>query len=185
MADRTCKVDGCEGRHFARGWCGKHWKRWQKWGDPLHPGDGRTLPAVDRFLAKVDQAGDDGCWLWVAGGDGDGYGTFKNGGRTSKAHRFSYQIFVGPIPDGLDLDHLCRNRACVNPAHLEPVSRRENVLRGIAPPSRNATKTHCPQGHPYDEANTWHARSRRERVCRTCKADRHRRRRKARAEGAA
>ncbi len=173
MADRTCTVDGCTGGVFARGWCCKHWKRWRKSGDVHDVGDGRTLPAAIRFAAKVSQPDCNGCWNWLGRDNGQGYGAFKAGGVQYKAHRFSYEMAVGPIPDGLELDHLCRNRMCVNPAHLEPVTSRVNVLRGIAPPAANATKTHCPKGHPYDDANTWHAKSRRERVCKTCKRARN------------
>lgn len=74
--------------------------------------------------------------------------------RGQQAHRVAYELFVAEIPEGFDLDHLCRNRGCVNPDHLEPVTRRENLLRGETIPARNARITHCPQGHPYDAENT-------------------------------
>lgn len=95
--------------------------------------------AVERFLAKAIIPSDvlSGCWEWRAAKAGGGYGRFAPDGRRQvQAHRFAYEIVCGAIPDGLDLDHLCRNRGCVNPAHLEPVTRQENVRRGLAMESR-------------------------------------------------
>lgn len=107
-----------------------------------------------RFWAKI-VALPSGCWEWKAGKTEKGYGRFWNNGRLVKAHRFSYELLIGPIPTGLTLDHLCRNRACVNPHHLEPLLMRENILRGNGLCARNARKTHCPRGHPYDMFNTY------------------------------
>lgn len=123
---------------------------------------------VDRFLSKCAPEDEFGCVLWLAYVDGKGYSRFSVDGEVVFGHRFAYEAFVGPIPDGLVIDHLCRNRACVNPAHMEPVLTGENTRRGdmSAMGSHNRAKTHCPQGHPYDEANT--GRCRGERYCRTC-----------------
>ena len=110
----------------------------------------------DRFVAKIDFDAPNGCWEWTAGRNHAGYGAFA-GGQTTAAHRYGWLTFVGEIPAGLDLDHLCRNRACVNPDHLEPVTRAENLRRGIGPAKAGAmqrSKTHCKFGHAYDEANT-------------------------------
>jgi hypothetical protein len=87
-----------------------------------------------------------GCWIWKGSLNPDGYPFFSQ----KSVHRLSYQILVGPIPDGMEIDHLCRQRACVNPHHLEAVTHKVNVLRGNGPTAKNAQKTHCPRGHPYD-----------------------------------
>lgn len=117
-----------------------------------------------------------GCWLWRGRITNAGYGQIgiREGGRqvTRSAHRISYETFIGPIPEGLVIDHLCRERRCVNPAHMEPVTQRENVMRSpIGPAALNARKTHCPQGHAYDEINTyWQSNG--GRLCRTCQRER-------------
>ena len=127
----------------------------------------------NRIADKIDDTGD--CWVWAAARHHpSGYGKVWWNQKTRYAHRVVWQILVGPI-DTDGLDHLCRERACVNPDHLEPVSNRENVLRGVGVTAVNAKKTHCPQGHSYDEANT--ATYRNMRYCRTCHRERTRRRR--------
>lgn len=101
------------------------------------------------FAARVARDPDTGCWIWGGARHANGYGRISHQNKSKLVHRFSYEWHVGPIPTGLQLDHLCRNRACCNPAHLEPVSGRTNVLRGDTITASNARKTHCPQGHPY------------------------------------
>jgi hypothetical protein len=122
----------------------------------------------DRFWSKVNADGV--CWEWTAARNNTGYGTFNVGGkktRTVTAHRYAYETLVGLVPEEYDLDHLCRNRACVNPDHMEPVSHKVNVLRGVSFSAINATKTHCPQGHAYTPENTRTERYGGRR-CRTC-----------------
>ncbi|MFL5911455.1 MAG: HNH endonuclease signature motif containing protein, partial [Gaiellaceae bacterium] len=121
----------------------------------------------------VDEA--TGCWLWTGTKHGHGYGIIKHGPaasrRSLRAHRVAYELFVGPIPEGLELDHLCRVRHCVNPAHLEPVTTRENLLRGETLTARHAAKTHCDNGHEYTPENT-RVSARGWRDCRTCSCER-------------
>ena len=117
---------------------------------------GRT--PIDRLLDLI-VIDENGCWIFQ-GAKVRGYGRFAIGTKTrgdrvlTSPHRVAYMYFVGPIPDGLELDHLCRVPACCNPDHLEPVTSSENVRRGTSLPAVNARKTHCKRGHPFDEANT-------------------------------
>jgi hypothetical protein len=122
----------------------------------------------ERFWAKVAKA--DGCWLWTGAKDTSGYGNFQGIG----AHRIAYQLTVGPIPEGLTIDHLCRVRACVNPVHMEPVTRKENTWRGEGRAGKEHRQTECIHGHPFDEANTIHRACGRR--CRTCEMLRSERR---------
>jgi hypothetical protein len=103
-------------------------------------------PLAERFWPKVQKT--ETCWLWMAGTDRKGYGVIGQGRRPARmlqAHRVAYELCVGAIPEGLVLDHLCRNPPCVNPSHLEPVTNRENILRGETFARDNSLKTHCPK----------------------------------------
>ncbi len=120
-----------------------------------------------RFWSKVTLAGPDECWPWLSTHNHKGYGQFMVDGKVKMAHRLAYEDRIGPIPPGLTLDHLCRNRACCNPAHLEPVSNRENILRGNGATARNARKTHCKNGHEFTPDNIYRSSTGRE--CRTCR----------------
>lgn len=164
----TCRVSGCQRDLFADGYCGPHYKRKWRHGDPLAGRVFDGTPVADRLRGlMVERA--DGCWEWQGGRDGMGYGTIIVQRQTLRAHRASYEAFVGPIPDGLELDHLCRHKECINPAHLEPVTHSENLRRHYA------SITACPKGHAYTEANTYLDHGKRR--CRACMADAQRRRR--------
>lgn len=132
-----------------------------------HKFDARLLPA--RFKNKILMIGD--CWAWAAFVRPDGYAIINwNGKRSHYAHRAVYELLVGPIPESLTLDHRCRNRMCVNPAHLEPISFTENVLRGTSFAAENAQKTHCPKGHDYARHGFVNTNGSRE--CRICATNR-------------
>lgn len=129
----------------------------------------------ERFWAKVNKDGPlfrgAPCWLWLGIRLPIGYGRMYKDNRRVRAHRIAYELLIGPIPEGLELDHLCRNHSCVNPRHLEPVTHKENCLRGLAPimgGDLQRAKTHCAKGHPYDAANTYFNPRNRKRGCRTC-----------------
>lgn len=159
MSKRTCSIDGCESPVLARGWCGKHYKRWQAHGDPTYtiPVKPRGTCSVDgcdrshygrdlcrlhwkrmktfgstedprqtieeRFWSKVDKSGE--CWEWTGALRPNGYGVININGKTTRAHRYTYEKAYGSIPAG-DVDHECRNRKCVRPSHLRPATRKEN-----------------------------------------------------------
>lgn len=153
-----------------------HYYRWRRHGDPLTNKRPELQQSLEeRFWSKVRSEGD--CLIWTSTTDKAGYPDFHVSGYPKcRAHRFAYWLVYGTIPEGLVLDHLCRNRNCVNPTHLEPVTQRENVHRGLGIAARNRAKTHCPQGHPYDEVNTTvvtFTTGRKARYCRACMRDRY------------
>lgn len=137
---------------------------------------------VARFWALVDKSVKSvrGCWTWRGAKSPSGYGKYAIARTDYRAHRVSWTLVNGPIPDGLSLDHLCRNKLCVNPAHLEVVTHTVNVLRGESPTAKNASKTHCHMGHEFTPENTTVNRWNR-RVCRACYAARLENRKAAKA----
>ncbi len=150
----------------------------------------RRVPLADRFWTKVNKAGlipeqhpELGpCWQWTASTTAQGYGQIRTAGGAGAmlyAHRVAYEFAVGPIPEGLQLDHLCRVRSCVNPAHLEPVTNRENGLRGESFAATNAAKTHCVKGHEFTPENTYvyppESKQAGARGCRECRREKQRR----------
>jgi hypothetical protein len=153
----------------------------QRRANALAPAIGGTpMTAVayaPRFWAKVDRRSPAECWQWQANASPNGYGRFYRDGRQHGAHRVAYELNVGPIPEGLTIDHLCKNTRCVNPNHLEAVPAAVNMLRGDSPCARNARKTHCKHGHEFTPENT--RLSSRGRACLTCEKEALKRRRRA------
>jgi hypothetical protein len=145
----------------------------------------KTTMFDERFWQQVDKRGPlaiswDGrkigrCWVWIGATTGQPkYGFFSSVGRGVRAHVFAYREQVGPIPRGLVLDHVCRNPLCVRPAHLEPVTNRENTIRGKAGEvnaARQRAKQRCPKGHPYSGSNLY-VNPRGERQCKSCQRER-------------
>lgn len=124
---------------------------------------------VKSFWSKVETPRTWGeCWEWTAAKRSDGYGAFRSGGKLTGAHRLAYEQVIGKIPIGKQIDHLCRNRVCVNPYHLQPVTQKENILRGESPSAKQARQTHCKHGHPLSGDNISIVRNGRGRNCKTC-----------------
>lgn len=135
------------------------------------------------LLGKWNVNPDTGCWEWAMGRWRGGYGQIRREGKNWQAHRWVYHSLIGPLTEGLVLDHLCRVTHCVNPDHLEEVTHAENILRGDGVAATNAQKTHCLRGHEYNEENTRTSGARKNhRQCRTCGRDRMRKIRKALGE---
>lgn len=131
-------------------------------------GSARLRPLLARLVEGYIPVTESGCWIWLKGTDTDGYGKIGVDGVSVRAYRVSYELFRGPITQGLEPDHLCRVRCCINPFHIELVSHKENTLRGNGPTAINARRTHCVNGHPFDEANTYFKLGG-GRSCRRCK----------------
>jgi hypothetical protein len=167
-----CSEEGCTEPSISHGLCSKHHTRW------LRHGDASTVAFIKgdieaRFWSHVDRRADDECWPWTGYVDDSGYGIFTVDGTQRPAHRWAYIHFVGPILDGLTVDHVkdwgCTRKDCVNfLTHLEVVTNRENILRGDGPAGVNARKTHCIHGHEFTSENTL-VRKNGGRTCRTCK----------------
>lgn len=177
-----CRSVACDRAAVARGLCNTHWTAWRWASADFTPIYGDTEA---RFWSKVDRHGTDECWPWTGMIERSGYGQFyapETGVRLAKAHRYAYELLVGPVPGEMDLDHLCHtrdgtcrlgnacpHRRCVNPKHLQPVTPLENWLRSRTQSAENTRKTHCVHGHLLSGANLIR-RSDGGRRCRECKA---------------
>jgi hypothetical protein len=193
----VCSIPGCEGLVHGRGWCGQHYARWRRYGDPLKILTKRGMSLEERVWGSIEKTPE--CWRWTGTIVG-GYGTISVKGTGSvRAYRLVYEMLVGPIPPGYEVDHLCHvaeecqldedcpHRACVRPDHLAAVPPRQNNLRSGSAAAQNAAKTHCPKGHPLSGENVRFTRRKnggRTRICRACTSERKRldyaRRREAR-----
>jgi hypothetical protein len=175
---RTCKrctTSKPESKFSRWTWCDGCLSAWE------------TQRSSAEYLAKVHEHFDakiaktSSCWNWTGAKSGRGYGVINVLGRVTYAHRISYERWVGPIPDRHDIDHLCRNHACVNPTHLEAVTRRENVRRG----EQGILKTRCRRGHPWTPENIYTSPGNGHRTCRICMAERRKARRATRPHNGA
>lgn len=164
-----CRIEGCDRDASAKtGLCPRHYARFKRWGDPEfrlnHRGD-----TVEQRLLAYRRITESGCWEWTGARTKRGYGLIRVDGKALRAHQASYRVFVGDVPPGLELDHLCMNRACFNPAHLEAVPHAVNSRRaeaaGLIPHPR---PTHCKRGHEFTPENTYVKPSSGRRECRTC-----------------
>ena len=166
----VCSVPGCgpSKNRLAKGLCNKHYKRLRQTGSVRR----RVLSAEERLLANR-QVAPNGCWRWMGTINAQGYGHLSFNGERTSPHRLAYLVWVGPIPDGSEVDHVaargCRHRDCFRPDHLEAVTHAENVRRGTGPSAIAAAKTHCLRGHAFDSDNTYITNDGR-RQCRRCRA---------------
>lgn len=179
-----CRAAGCSG-NFSTEICTSYGRLFED--SQMPPGDGKTVQ--QRFSKRYVVDSVTGCWNWTAGKKQRGYGSIwipegQAGGKKGKcvqAHILSYVWKYGPVPKGLELDHTCRNRSCVNPDHLEAVTHKVNCLRGESPMAINARKTTCPKGHPYSGA--YKRKKCINRYCLTCERARKRNRKQKRKVG--
>lgn len=156
MPKSTCSFPECNRKVHGYELCSSHYRQKYIEGVELAPIKASvkgTMTLEERFWHFTTKT--TGCWTWNSSHVSSGYGVLSYKGRQLRAHRVAYELLVGPIPDTLVLDHLCKNRGCVNPAHLEVVTLGENTLRGDGPSGRNLRKTHCKRDHEFTAENTY------------------------------
>ena len=166
----VCNHADCDGTAIGRGYCLKHYTRLRRKGTTAGRDGLQGTPAADRLWIYARRGTEQECWIWTGDTDTGGYGRlYVSRDRTSvAAHRYAYELLIGPIPAGLQLDHLCRVRACVNPAHLEPVTLKENLNRGEGKSHRAARTDTCQSGrHKFSEVGVY-VDARGYRRCRAC-----------------
>lgn len=161
-----CEIAGCNRDTHARGWCRLHYQRWKDKGDVLWepPTPPSMRERIERGISKTAS----GCWEWQGSISSSGYGRLSKNNRPAYSHRESYEAFVGPIPEGFQIDHLCRNTKCCNPEHLEAVTPLTNGMRSKSFAARKARQTHCIHGHPLSGDNLYIRPKEGWRMCKTC-----------------
>ena len=168
---KICAVEDCSRKHHAHGYCAMHAARLRRTGSPTETLRETTLGSFWKRVKKTDS-----CWWWTGERTKQGYGMLATrirptASRSKLAHRVSWELENGAIPDGHYIDHLCRNESCVNPSHLEPVTPKENVRRGL----HGVLRTHCKYGHELTEENTWYEAKTNCRRCKKCASESARR----------
>lgn len=170
---KYCSVKNCGKPFVAKGWCKFHYQRVRVTGE-IGPNFLKKRPdrSLDPYWFWIKVNKTKSCWEWGGAKNNTGYGTVNWDEKSVTAHVLGYKLQGHKIPKGLSLDHLCRNRACVRADHLEPVTHRENILRGISPSALHAKKTHCQKGHPFSGKNLsirLKENGTKMRQCRTCR----------------
>ena len=162
MSKAICSVDNCPVASRKRGWCERHYQRWRNHGDPVAGIKDKNVirgTNEERFWARVDKSGSNGCWIWTGWRTEKGYGGFTlhspEGNWTRRAHRYAYELLVGAIPDGILIDHRCHNRPCVNPEHLRPVTPKQNEENRAGATRRSKSGVRGVYWHKAEKK--WHA----------------------------
>lgn len=189
---KPCSVEGCAGKRYCRGWCIKHYGRWRKHGDPSVSLTLQGEPVIVRLARFTASGSAEECWPWLGAVNWKGYGHSFRDGKQMQAHRVMYEETIGPIREGMTLDHvchtkdrscpggnICRHRSCVNPFHMDQVSAAVNTSRGL-----RAAQTHCKRGHEFTAENTGigHQAGGTHRFCRECRRTERQRQRQRQAE---